>query len=267
MKTMNAKAMGFGFSAVNAGMRNTDSEPQLIAVSTEGGFRLTPTVTKVLGIEHGDYVMFFNNINNIDDAIINNAPEVVDFCEQNGLEVGSVEAAIALHKEFDMWAIAKGIQEYDAKGNMKTTCERLSKKDKLTYVSQNFESMIDAAQEQADEETKDALFRDGITKEEQIELLTAFVTPRELPKYKGAKTANSSGMTGIGTALNFTDSNVWKQLKSDLGDDARKYNREFALDIDDIQELPVNNGNEIVVVKGIILGEYTDKEPISRSKK
>lgn len=40
MKTVNG--MSFGFSAVNAGQRNVAVEPQLIAVSTEGNFRMTP---------------------------------------------------------------------------------------------------------------------------------------------------------------------------------------------------------------------------------
>ena len=53
--------------------------------------------------------MFLSNVANIDAAITNKVAEVVDFCEANGLELGSPEAAIALHKEFDMWAIAKGI--------------------------------------------------------------------------------------------------------------------------------------------------------------
>ena len=42
MKTSNVKAMGFGFSAVNAVQRNVSIEPQVIAVSTEGNFRITP---------------------------------------------------------------------------------------------------------------------------------------------------------------------------------------------------------------------------------
>lgn len=46
MKTVNG--MSFGFSAVNAGQRNVAVEPQLIAVSTEGNFRMTPPVSLLL---------------------------------------------------------------------------------------------------------------------------------------------------------------------------------------------------------------------------
>lgn len=261
MKTNGLKSMSFGFSVVNAGQRNVTVEPEVIAVSTEGNFRITPPVSKALGVSNGEYVMFLNNVDNIDSAISARVPEIVSFCEEQGLELGSVEAAIAIHKEFDMWAIAKGIIEYDTKGNQKVTTERLTKNDKLKFVSQNFEQMIAAAMEQADDEVKDALSRDGITKEEQIDILTAFVTPRELPKYKGSKTANPAGLTGLGTSLNFTDSNVWKQLKADMGDDATKFNRVYSVDVEDMQDIELSDGYKTVVVKALVLGEYTDKEP------
>lgn len=261
MKTSNVKAMGFGFGVVNAGQRNVTVEPQFIAVSTEGNFRITPPVSKVLGIGHGDYIMFLNNVDNIDAAIAAKADVVVKFCEENGLELGTPEAAIAIHKEFDMWAIAKGIIEFDTKGNAKTTTERLTKNDKIKYVSQHFEEMLAAAAEQADEETKEALTRDGITKEEQIDILTAFVVARELPKYKGSKVANPAGLTGAGTSLTFTDSNVWKQLKADMGAEATALNRVFDVDVEELQDVELSDGYKTVTVKALVLGDYVDKEP------
>lgn len=266
MKTSNVKAMSFGFSAVNAGQRNVSVEPQVIAVSTEGSFRITPVVSRVLGVGHGDYVMFLSNVDNIDSAITNNDPEVVAFCKANSLELGSPEASIALHKEFDMWAIAKGIVEFDTKGNQKTTTERLTKNDKIKFVSQNFEVMLEQAMEQADDEIKEALSRDGVTKEEQIDILSAFVTPRELPKYKGSKVANPAGLTGAGTSLNFTDSNVWKQLKADMGDDATKFNRVFDVDVEKLQDITLSDGYKNVTVKALVLGSYIDKEPARIAK-
>ena len=261
MKTGNVKAMGFGFGVVNAGQRNITVEPQFIAVSSEGNFRITPPVSKALGVGHGDYVMFVNNIDGIEDAIKNQDDIVKNFCEEQGLELGTPEASIAIHKEFDMWGIAKGIVEYDTKGNAKTTTERLTKNDKAKYVSQHFDEMLAAASEQADEQTKDALSRDGVTKEEQIDILTAFVVAREVPKYKGSKVANPAGLTGPGTSLTFTDSNVWKQLKVDMGDEATKFNRVFDVDIENMQDVVVNDGDKNVTVKAIIIGDYVDKEP------
>ena len=261
MKTGNVKAMGFGFGVVNAGQRNITIEPQFIAVSSEGNFRITPPVSKALGVGHGDYVMFVNNIDGIEDAIKNQDNIVKNFCEEQGLKLGTPEASIAIHKEFDMWGIAKGIVEYDTKGNAKTTTERLTKNDKAKYVSQHFDEMLAAASEQADEQTRDALSRDGVTKEEQIDILTAFVVAREVPKYKGSKVANPAGLTGPGTSLTFTDSNVWKQLKVDMGDEATKFNRVFDVDIENMQDVVVNDGDKNVTVKAIILGDYIDKEP------
>lgn len=261
MKVANAKSIGFGFSAVNAGQRAVTVEPQLLAVSTEGNFRITAPVSKLLGVGHGEYVMFLSNVDNIDQAIINKAEEVVAFCEENGLELGSPEALIALHKEFDQWAIAKGIIEFDPKGNARTSQERLTKKDKLTFVSQNFDAMLEQALEQAEEEVRDALTRDGITKEEQMDILANFVQPRELSKYKGSKVANPAGVTGPGTNLTFTDSNVWKQLKADLGEDATTVNRVFDIDIDNIQDVVMSDGYKEITVKALVLGDYTDKEP------
>lgn len=261
MKTATKTGLSFGFSAVNAGQRNTTVEPQLIAVSTEGNFRITPPVSKLLGVGHGEYIMFLSNVDQIDAAIANKVPEVVAFVEEAGLEFGSPEALIALHKEFDEWAIAKGILEFDPKGNVKTGTERLTKNDKAKFVSQNFTEMLEAALADAPEETKEALSRDGITKDEQADILSAFVQPKEVSKYKGSKTANPGGVTGPGTSLTFTDSNVWKQIKHDMGDDAVKFNRVFDVDVDNIQDVTLSDGAKEVTVKALVLGEYTDKEP------
>lgn len=261
MKSANKVGMSFGFSAVHAGQRNTTVDPQVIAVSTEGNFRLTAPVSRVLGIGHGENVMFLSNVNEIDAAIADKAEQIVAFAEENGLELGTPEAAIAIHQEFDAWAIAKGIQEFDPKGNARTGTERLTKNDKAKYVSANLEAMLEAAMEQADDEVKEALSREDISKEEQIEILSAFVQPREVPRFKGSKAANPGGLTGAGTSLTFTDSNVWKQLKADMGEEATAMNRVFDVDVENVQTITLSNGYEEVTVKALVLGEYTDKEP------
>lgn len=267
MKTVSK--MAFGFSTVNAGQRNVSVEPQFIATSTDGGFRVTPPVSKALGVSHGEYIMFLTNVDNIDAAIANRDETLVKFCEDAGLEFGSVEAAIAIHKEFDSFAIAKGIKEYDTKGNVKETQERLSKNDKIRFASQNFEDMVEAIKAERNSENPakevveavEALEREGVTKEEQIDILAQFVVPRKLPKFKGSKCANPAGVTGTGVVLSFTDTNVWKQLKVDLGEKANTVNRIFDVDIEDMQDVVVSDGFNDVTVKALILGEYTDKEP------
>lgn len=261
MKSVNAKAMSFGFGVVNSGQRNTVIEPQVIATSTEGGFRITPLVSRVLGVANGENVMFVNNLAQLDEAIAAKDTTLTDFVAESGLEWGTPEAAIAIHHEFDMWGIAKGVLEKDTKGNIKTCTERLSKNDKLRFVSQNFEEALAGAMNQADDDTKAALSRDGITQNEQAEILTAFVTPRELPKYMGSKTSNPAGLTGVGTTLNFTDSNIWKQLKADLGESAGEVNRVFDVDVEHLVDAPISNGFETVNVKVLVLGQYVDKKP------
>lgn len=264
MKT-NGMKMSFGFSAVNAGQRNVVVVPQFVACSTEGSFRITAPVSRVLGVQSGDNIMFINNIDNIDKAIENKVPEIVAFCEENGLELGSVEAAIAIHKEFDAWAIAKGIPEKDAKGNYKQANERLTKADKERFVKQNFDAMLESAKLNAPEEIQDALTREGVTEEEQIEILTAFVKPKEIVKVKGSKTNNLSNLSGIGVPLTFSDTSVWKQLKADLGDDASKVSRVFDVDVENVTSVQIDNGYEVVEIKALVLGDYTDKVP-ARSK-
>lgn len=255
------KSMQFGFSAVNAGQRNVSVEPQLIAVSTEGGFRLTAPATRALGIAAGDNVMFINNVDNVEAAIATGHEAYLAFCEEQGLEVGSYEATVAFHKANDMWAVAKGIEELDAKGNHKSTTERLTKKDKVKFVTAHFDEMYDAAMQSDKQEVIDALSREGITQEEQVEILTQFVVGREIVKVKGSKTANAAGLTGTGLTVNFTDSNVWKQLKADLREDATTVNRVYELDLDDIQDIVISNGYEEVTVKALTLGKSTDKAP------
>lgn len=86
MKSVNVK---FGFSAVNAGQRNVNYDPQVIAVSTPGGFRMTSPVSKILNVQHGDYIMFINNIPGIDQAIAERNEALVEFCDENGIDFDS----------------------------------------------------------------------------------------------------------------------------------------------------------------------------------
>ena len=260
------KKLQFGFAAVNAGQRNTSVEPQLVATSTEGNFRLTAPVTRALGIRPGDNVMFINNIANIDAYITAKEETLVAFCEEQGLEFGTPEAVVAIHKEFDMWAVAKGITEYDAKGNVKDTTERLTKRDKTKFATAHFDEMYESAMQSGEQEVIDALTREGITREEQIDILAGFVVGKTIVKVKGSKTANPAGLTGTGLPLNFTDSNVWKQMKVDLGDEATKKNRVYSLNLDEVQDIVISNGYEDVTVKALVLGEYVDKIPARTSE-
>lgn len=258
MKKMN---LSFGFSSVQSGVRNANAEPQVIAVSTEGGFRITPAVSKALGLQAGDYVMFLSTADEVQAAIDAKHPELVAAVEEAGMEWGTPEANAYIHTSLDQWAIAKGIQEFTDKGVAKTCKERLSQKDKVAIASQNFDAMMEGLMASDNAEAIEAVNRDGITRDEQVDILANFVEAKELLKYRGSKTANTAGLTGTGVALNFTDSNIWKQIKSDLGDEATKKNRVFNVELDKIQVAQVNNGYEVVNVSVLPLEEYVDEAP------
>lgn len=265
MKTTSFKS-SFGFSAVHAGQRNVNAEPQLVATSSDGGFRLTSAATRILGVMPGDYIMFINNISDIDRAIKMKTPEVVAFAEEAGYDVESAELAVAIHKEFDMWAIAKGIKLYDGKGLPLTTKERLTVKDKESIVRANFSEILEKALASGNDELVAALTHDGVTEDEQVSVLAGTIEGRDVQKYWGSKCNNVSGMTGVGVTVTFADANVWGQLRSDI-DKSKKLNRIFELNVEDAQTIMLNNGYEDVKVNIIPLGSFADKEAIDRTAK
>ena len=249
--------MSFGFAAVQSGVRNANVEPQFVVVSTEGMFRITPQVSKALGLQHGDNVMFMSNATAVQDAIDAKNAELVAAVEEAGLEWGTAAANSYIHSECDEWAIAKGCLEFDSKGIAKTCKERLTAKDKVRYATQNFDALMEGLMASDNEEVKEAVSRDGITREEQIDILAEFVESKELPKYRGCKASNTSGLTGIGVSLSFTDNNVWKQMKSDL-DEPTAVNRVYKIDLDKAQNVEVFDGYKTVTVVALPLGEYED---------
>lgn len=259
--------MAFGFSAVNAGQRNVSYNPEIVVGSNPGSFRITPPVSKALFIGHGDNIMFVTNVDNIDMAIQNKIPEIVEFCKENGLAIDSPEASIAIHKEFDMWGIAKGIQEFDAKGNPKLTRERMTKADKAKYVDAHFEESLEAARNSSNEELVAALNREGATEEELKEILIEAIQGDEVPKYKGSKCANPAQITGYGVSLTFTDSNVWNQIKAHMGDRAEKMNLVFNIDVENLVDAEIDNGYEVTPVKVAVFGESKEEAPVRVGKK
>lgn len=260
------KGLSFGMSVVNAGQRAVSEEPELIVTSTSGGFRVSSSVTRALGCGHGDYIMFIKNVDDVQAAINNQIEEFVAFCQEQGLDPVSAEAANAFHKEYDMWAIAKGIACYDKHGNPQTIRERMTATDKKKYIDNHFEEILASAMASDNEELKAALTVEGITVDEQKESLLPLIQGEEVQKYMGSKCANTSAMLGAGTILNFTDSNVWMRLKADVAE-PEKINRKFSIDLENSIPVQVNNGKEIINVKAFVLGDYTDEAPSTRNAK
>lgn len=267
MKTFKGNAkLSFGLGAVNVAKRNAVSEPELVVNPTVGGFRITPAVSRALGLTNGGYIMFVSNIDAIEQAIANKDENLVAFCAEENIDMNTPEGVKAIHEAFDEWGIAKGIQMFDKNGNAVKTKERMSKTDKVEYVTNNFDDVLKAAIENGEPEFAASLQVEGITKEEQIEILANAVNPEQVNKYYGSKCSNSSNLSGTGVSLTFSDSAVWGALKEDLGEEAKKMSRTFEVDIKELREVPYFNGHKEVIVKAAMLGEFKDAESIRKSK-
>lgn len=267
MKTFKGNAkLSFGLGAVNVAKRNAVSEPELVVNPTVGGFRITPAVSRALGLTNGGYIMFVSNIDAIEQAIANKDENLVAFCAEENIDINTPEGVKAIHEAFDEWGIAKGIQMFDKNGNAVKTKERMSKTDKVEYVTNNFDDVLKAAIENGEPEFAASLQVEGITKEEQIEILANAVNPEQVNKYYGSKCSNSSNLSGTGVSLTFSDSAVWGALKEDLGEEAKKMSRTFEVDIKELREVPYFNGHKEVIVKAAMLGEFKDVESTRKSK-
>ena len=267
MKTFKGNAkLSFGLGAVNVAKRNAVSEPELVVNPTVGGFRITPAVSRALGLINGGYIMFVSNIDAIEQAIANKDENLIAFCAEENIDMSTPEGVKAIHEAFDEWGIAKGIQMFDKNGNAVKTKERMSKTDKVEYVTNNFDDVLKAAIENGEPEFAASLQVEGITKEEQIEILANAVNPEQVNKYYGSKCSNSSNLSGTGVSLTFSDSAVWGALKEDLGEEAKKMSRTFEVDIKELREVPYFNGHKEVIVKAAMLGEFKDAESTRKSK-
>ena len=267
MKTFKVNAkLSFGLGAVNVAKRNAVSEPELVVNPTVGSFRITPAVSRALGLTNGGYIMFVSNIDAIEQAIANKDENLVAFCAEENIDMNTPEGVKAIHEAFDEWGIAKGIQMFDKNGNAVKTKERMSKTDKVEYVTNNFDDVLKAAIENGEPEFAASLQVEGITKEEQIEILANAVNPEQVNKYYGSKCSNSSNLSGTGVSLTFSDSAVWGALKEDLGEEVKKMSRTFEVDIKELREVPYFNGHKEVIVKAAMLGEFKDAESTRKSK-
>lgn len=267
MKTFKGNAkLSFGLGAVNVAKRNAVSEPELVVNPTVGSFRITPAVSRALGLTNGGYIMFVSNIDAIEQAIANKDENLVAFCAEENIDMNTPEGVKAIHEAFDEWGIAKGIQMFDKNGNAVKTKERMSKTDKVEYVTNNFDDVLKAAIENGEPEFAASLQVEGITKEEQIEILANAVNPEQVNRYYGSKCSNPSNLSGTGVSLTFSDSAVWGALKEDLGEEVKKMSRTFEVDIKELREVPYFNGHKEVIVKAAMLGEFKDAESTRKSK-
>lgn len=256
----------FGFNAVQAGQKaaTVNAEPRLIANSTLGKFVITSPVSKAMQVAVGENITFLNNIANVEAAIQQRVPDIVDWALENGVDLDTREGQDAALAAFTVWAIAKGVPQFDGKGNPVMASERYTKEDKQKYIAANLATLV--------AENREVLIERNGGADADDETLGALITPEDIesPKYHantGSKTATTGSATGIGCQLNFTDTSIWTSLKADLGENKDKKNRVFAVLLDEAFGAQIFNGKDYVDVTAYPLEFLTDEDPIVREKK
>lgn len=254
----------FGVNAIQSGQKSSlvNATPQLLVKSTKGQFTITAPVSKALGIAAGEYVMFLNNIDGIRDAIQNEVPELVQYAEENGIDLKTNEGSDAIIKAFTQWYIAKGAPLFKANGTPIMATVRMTVSDKLSYIDEESKAELIANHEAAADITNDELAK-LLTDEEKDAINNAVPSP-ETQATQGSKTASTAAATGTGLQLNFTDTAIWDSLKADLGEDAEKKNRVFDVKLDEVEVVPFNNGAKEVSVNAYPIEFVEDKEPMVR---
>ena len=256
----------FGFNAVQAGQKSStvNAEPRLIANSTVGKFVITSPVSKALGVAVGENIMFLNNISDVEKAIQDKVEAVVDWAKENDINLDTREGYDAALNTFTMWAIAKGVLQYDSKGNPIMASERYTKEDKQKYIDLHADEILS--------ENREVLIARNGGEDADDDTLKALISVDDIeaPKYHastGSKTATTSTATGVGCQLNFTDTAIWSALKADLGDNKEKKNRVYNVCLDESFTVEVHNGKEVVKVTAYPLEFVADEDPIVREKK
>ena len=254
----------FGVQAVQAGQKSStvNAAPQLIANSTSGKFVITSPVSKALNVAVGENVMFLNNIQGVEAAIQARVEDVVNYAAEKGIDINTREGEEQLLAAFTQWFIAKGVKQYDSKGNPIMASERYTKDDKAKYLDEHKMEIVN--------DNRDALVAQfgEMSDEELAEKLTIDMV--EAPKFhacSGSKTATTASATGVGCQLNFTDTAIWGALKADLGDLATKKNRIYNVLLDEVQKVDFNNGKENVTIDIYPIEFVEDTDPIVRATK
>lgn len=258
------KKVSFGFNSIVAGQKVSNNvDPQLIVNSTKGKFTITGPVSRAMGIAVGEYVQFVNNIAEIENAIAAGNDEIKAIANELSVDISTREGQLAVVEACTQWAIIKGQAMIDSKGRPVMVSARLTEDEKKAFIKEHANDFL------ADEETRNKLIeRVGNPAASDEELIAAIdINEVEYPKvqgFNGSKTATTSSATGIGLPLGFTDSNVWNELKKDLGDDATKKNRIFKVLIGDEAVKTVVDGVETTIYP---LEFQEDADPMVREKK
>lgn len=260
----------FGLGVIQSGQKNGNVEikPQLEVKSTAGQFSITGPVSRALNIAVGENIVFLNDRDQIQQAIIDNRPEVVNFAAENGFDLTKSEDIEKFLDEVTTWFIAKGYAKFDSVGLPLKANVRMSRKDKVALFEreynaaddENKEYMLNAMREVM--ENPEATLEDILTAILEDDKVSASVT-KTADAYEGSKTAASSNAVGVGIGLTFTDTNIWHKMKSNMPLELReKKKRIYNVLLEQPSKIEVYNGYENAEITAYPLEFVDDVDPV-----
>lgn len=258
--------LSFGISVVASGVKSSvvNAEPQLVALSTKGGFAITPAVSKALNLAPGDNIMFSNNIAAVEEVVNARGEEITAYAASNGFDLATAEGVRACINSLSEWYIAKGIAKMKANGTPLMATVRLTKEEKQDLLDKNIDDIIAANRDALIEKHK---LEASATDDEIKAVVTVDdIASPETPAFFGCKLAANGNQVGVGLKLTCSDTNTWEQLKDGM-DDKTAMKRVFDVKLDEAQKAPVNNGAENVEVTFYPIAFKVDEVPTRISKK
>jgi hypothetical protein len=260
-------SFGLGsLSLVNSGVKKAVvvAEPQLVALSTKGGFSITAPASTALNVASGDNIMFVNNIAWAENAIATRDEQIVAVAAENGLDLDNEVDAKTLLDGITRWFVGKAYAKKSKTGAQVMTPVRMTNEEKQELLNSQIDDIVAA--------NRDALIEkfglDTSASDDEIKshiTIDDIATP-EVPAYVGAKLAANGNAQGTGVKLSFSDTSTWEQLKSDL-EDKTSVKRVYTIDTKNPIKEVMNNGFEDVEVVLYPIGDYTDEKPMRVAKK
>ena len=260
--------VSFGLDSLNvvaSGVKTStvSNEPQLVALSTKGGFAITPAVSKALNLASGDNIMFVNNSSWAENEVAQRTDQVVAIAQENGLDLDNPVDAQAIVTALTKWFIGKAYAKKTKTGKDVMSPVRLSAEEKAELLKSQLPDIVANNREALIEQF--GLASDASDEEIASHVTVDIATP-EAPAYVGAKLASNGNVPGVGLKLSFSDTSTWEQMKSDL-EDKTAVKRVFDIDLKGRVVVKLNNGYEDVDVTLYPVGDYTDEKPVRVGKK
>ena len=270
------------FAVMQSGQKSNtvNAEPQLIANTTLGKFVITAPVSKALNIAVGENVMFLNNIADVEKAIAERNPELVNWANENGVNLDSNEGKETAMQEFVMYCIAKGIPQYNAKGEPIMADLRFTKEEKLEAAIDNMETIMGSETMYA--KIAEVMENPEVTVQEVCDVLRSeesndfidgvkslIIDCVKVPQYhvaSGSRTATTGKAKGVGCQLSFSDTAIWNTLKHNLGKEKELKNRVFNVELNEGFKANAHDGQKVVEFMCYPLTFLNDTDPIVRNK-